>query len=140
MITAVSLLSLPSKLTGGGMFIPNMSFSESAKYGLIAGLVHGIFMALVIYWRGTDSIIGTSLSSIFVTEVLIAIGFIVGFWIQYLNQPASMGTPPTSPTYLDYGGFIFTIVFWFIIFSILFLIPSIVIGIANRMSSVFTSN
>ncbi|HLA94742.1 MAG TPA: hypothetical protein VK612_03400 [Pyrinomonadaceae bacterium] len=132
----MSLLSLPSILTGGGFLIPDMPFSESAKWGLGVGLVHGFLMALIIYWYKKDSIVGITMSSIFVTEVLIAAMLVVFFVTEIANQPASLEKPtPSAQNYIYMVAvyILVRIVPWYVILSLLFLIPSFVIGIATKL-------
>ena len=43
---AMTLLSLPAILTGGGFLTPDLPFTRSAFYGLTAGIGHGILMAV----------------------------------------------------------------------------------------------
>lgn len=138
-ITAVALLSLPAILTGGGFLIPNAPFSQSAGYGLAAGVFHGLLTGLIISFYKPDSIIGSTLSSFLATEISIALGFIAGFAVHYLNQPTSPGNPATPPSFSDYAAFFINILLWFIIFSILFLVPSIIIGLLNKPFLPFSS-
>ncbi len=131
-LTSMTLLSLPAILTGGGFLIPNSPFFESATWGLVAGIAHGLLAAIMIFWYKPSSWIGTSVSSILATEILIAVGFIVGFVINYLDRPVQPNGPRIALTYENFYVLIVTFVFWFVILSVVLLIPSIVIGLADK--------
>lgn len=135
-VTAMALMSLPSKLTGGGFLIPNMSFSESAKWGLIIGFVHGLLMAFTIYWNRTESVVGTSLSSVVLTEILIVVGFIAGLISYFTNRPIHGGQPRIIATYEDLYILVANVILWFLVISVLLLVPSIVVGIGNRLLTI----
>ena len=142
MIFSVSLLSVAGMFTGGGGFIdltPHLPLSQSALYGLAVGVVHGLLTGLIVYFHKPDSVIGTGISSILVTEILIAIGFIVGLIANYFNRPVQVGKPTIALTYENAYALIVTVVFWYIVLSIIFLIPSIVIGLANKPFAAFSS-
>lgn len=140
-ITSISILTLVAYIPGnGGGFIsltPNLPFSQSAKYGLMVGAIHGLLTALIIYWHSPQTAIGTIISTFIVTEFMIAVGFVIGFTVNYLNQPVGLAKPPTSPTSLEYGLFILMIAFWFVMFSVLFLVPSIIIGVFDKLLDSF---
>lgn len=142
-VTSISLLTLPGKIPGESGFInlaPGLPFSQSAKYGLMVGAIHGVLTALINYWHRPQTAIGNIISSFVITEVLIAIGFITVIFLEYFNRPVQMGKPRIDPTLENFNALLITFVFWFFILSVLFLIPSVIAGALNKFFySVFGS-
>ena len=133
--TSISLLTLPGKIPGDSGFLnltPNLPFSQSAKYGLMIGAAHGILMALIVYWQRPQTVTGTIISSFVVTELLIAVRFIAGIFIDYFSRPVQVGKPRIDPTFENLYLLVFNFIAWFLIFTVVFSIPSVVIGLLHK--------
>lgn len=129
---SMSILSFYGILTGGGFLVPDLPLTTSAFYGLFLGLLHGCITSGIIYVFKIDSLIGMLVSSFVATEILIFVGIIVGIAFYILNQPT--GRPVESAGILvTVFGSVALFCGWFAFLSVLFIIPTILIGISTGL-------
>lgn len=133
-VTAIVLLTLPAIYTGGGFLIPNAPFSQSVIDGLLFGMLQGLLTGLLIHWHKSDSTLGLITSSVVATETLIAIGIFAWLAFQYFF-PETGGASAAPPPFYIYLVGIGMILIWFLIFSAILLVPSIIAGLANKLIS-----
>jgi hypothetical protein len=131
-ISAIVLLTLPAIYTGGGFLIPNAPFSQSFIDGLLFGVLHGFLTGLLVHWYKSDSTLGLITSSVVATETLIAIGIFGWLAYQYF-YPETGGARAAPPPFYIYLVGIGMVLIWFLIFSAILLIPSIIAGTANKL-------
>ena len=135
MLSAFCVLSLPGILNSGSSWTMDNPISTSMKYGAAVGIFHGLLTGLLISWYRTESAIGMIFSSIASTEILIFLVMAIVLIYQLLN-PVVGGARVPTPFFMYLAG-LGLLLMWFLIFSALFLIPSIIIGFANRFIPVF---
>ena len=137
LVCAVIVLSIYGLFDqGSGVFslIPMLPVGESFVYGAVIGAAHGLIMAAVVRLRRSDSLFGISVSSFYATEILILMIYATVV-IRFLAQ-----LPDGTKNSFRDGGFqnfimgIVILILWFVIASIIFLLPSIIIGIINKFA------
>lgn len=113
----------------------NNPLSMSIPVGLGVGLVHGIILVIVLWWLRPESLIRCGIAGIVTTELLIALGFCVAVTISLFQSGRLLPflNPVASMTSKDVYYLFVTIGFWFLLLSLLLLIPSILIGLLNRL-------
>lgn len=123
-----------------GEYIPWVGFVNSGlqlgilmKFGLFVAIIHGFFTAFFIYLRKSDTLFSFCLSSFFATELVIIFSSLV-FWIIFLFT--DLFKHITDPVYQ----IILRSIFRFLIFSFLFFIPSVIIGIINKKGLSYIKN
>lgn len=134
MFFSMAVLSLPAILSGGGFLIPDLPFTQSAFYGVILGIIHRFITELIIYFGGVGSVVGSIIASIAATETLIIVGLTVGIIIHFVTQPASLGSPPPTPGFVE---IIYTwtalLGTWFLVLSGILLVPSVFVAIVVQL-------
>jgi hypothetical protein len=128
---SITVLSLPAMLTGGGFLTPDLPITRSIFYGFLVGIAHGLLTTLLTYKQ--QSTFRIFISSVVVTEILLAVGFVTGFIINYFNRPIRSGSFRISMTLENIGLLIVTGIFWFAVLSALFFIPSAIIGLLGKV-------
>ncbi len=105
--------------------------STSALVGLVIGISHGLLTGLMIFWFKPTSILSATVSSVLATEVLIIVGFIV-CWVAYTEGPVFGGANSTEILAAVWI-FVVNLFIYLILLSFFALVPSIVIGLLNRL-------
>lgn len=114
--------------------------SQSLKYGTIIGASHGLILGLIILLRKPDSYVGYVFSSIIAAEIFLLVAFVVFIGINYLNNPVGSKNSRTDSLLTVVFLSTFTVIFYYILFSIVFLIPNVLTGFINRFLVKFLSN
>jgi hypothetical protein len=131
-ICAIGVLSTGNGIAFGfgSLYTP---VSKSASLGAFVGVVHGLVTGLLICRYKPASPVGTTIASFLAMEILILIGIVaVCIYFFATHPPATSNAPP--PNYVEaFGYFVLNTILWFGLASALFLVPSIVIGLVNRL-------
>lgn len=112
----------------GPFGLPNKPLSHSLLLGAIMGTGHGLITGLLFYWQKPDSFAQSIWTSFISTEVFLILAFVVTFVYQLTT---------VSLTISNIGGLIAVVTVYYIIFTVLLLIPSAVIGITNKFTLKF---
>lgn len=132
-IFGIILLSPQFGLLGTDLFGPvNTPVSTIIIAASVTGLVQGSLMSILIIWQKSNTTLGYCFDSFIATEILLLLSMIIGFVVTYMRKPIFSGIPTTDYTYQDVFRMIFIVVFWYLVLSLIFLIPSTIIGFATR--------
>ena len=132
--SAMLMPPLPELMTGG--FVKaDPPGPIAVLYGIVVGVVHLFLTMAFIFLCQVDSIFGTLISSILATEIIILAGVLFGFIIHFRQQRSNSNQnrvfiPSFRMLLKEWTAFV---PWLFLVFNMVLIIPSIIIGIAARL-------
>lgn len=110
-------------------------WQKSFMIGVVAGILHGLITAAVIYWYKPASIVGHGVSAVIATEILL-IAAITIIILRYLAENNALKFPNIGAAVpLAYMGFVA-----FLMLSAIFIIPSFAVGLlTGKMQEIIFS-
>lgn len=132
-ILGVILLSPQFGILGTDLFGPaNTPISTIFITALGIGLTQGFLMSLLNFWYKPNTMTLHCFYSFIATEIILLLSAIVGLAIVYLKEPVASGISTAPYTSQDVFRMIFIVVFWYLVLSLVFLLPSLIIGFATK--------
>ncbi len=125
-IFGMILLSPQFGIVGTDIFGPaNVPISTIIIAAVVIGVVQGALTAIFIFWQKTNTILGCCFSSFAATEI-----FLFGAMLIHSVLFIKDNSIKLNSTNLLQGTIFF--IFWYFVLTIIFLTPSVVIGITTR--------
>jgi hypothetical protein len=125
-ICGMILLSPQFGILGTDLFGPaNTPISTIVITALFIGLAQGSLTAILILWQKSNTIFGYCVSSFIATEIFLFAAMLVHIVLFIKNNQIILNT-----SNLFQGGIFF--VFWYLVLSLIFSMPSILIGFASE--------
>lgn len=119
-----------SGLIDPGLGSMNESISSILKSSIIMGLLHGTILFLLLQTFREVNLIRNILYSVLATEIILLPGSVISF-----IRDMKTTHPQTTSHYSNLATL--DVLFIFVVFSVICLIPSIIIGISVKLTSNF---
>lgn len=107
--------------------------SSAMKFGTVVGVSHGIIGAFVILLRKSDSYVSFIISNIIAFEIFLLIAFIL-FYVNNMRGTFNSNHSRSEPISEILSFLLINGIFYYLLFSIISLIPTILIGIMEKKS------